>query len=147
MKRNIVFASVLVLLVLMCLAPAAFGQVQTRIRVIQASNAGQGIEPSLEDVHHQLGAVFNFTSYRLLRDETVNLGPGQSAEIPVHPGRSIIVKLLGHKRETAGFRVRIRREGQDILNTQVRLSPGRSILIGGPQHGEGVVILALSARF
>ena len=51
------------------------------------------------------------------------------------------------QRDAAKLRIRVIREGKDILNTQVRLSPGRTVLIGGPRHGEGVVIYAVSARF
>jgi len=57
------------------------------------------------------------------------------------------VNLVGLQKDAAKLRVRVIREGKDILDTQVRLSPGRTVLIGGPRHGEGVVIYALSARF
>ena len=43
------------------------------------------------------------------------------------------------------LQVKIKREGSDILNTQVRITPGRTVLIGGPKHGGGVVIFALTA--
>ena len=125
----------------------ALAQVQTQIRVIQASNAGSTIDPSLRDVHSELGSLFNFTSYRLLKDETLSLSPNRPVSVPVHQGRSIEITLVRQHRDTAKLIVKIKRDGTDILNTQVRLSPGRTVLIGGPKHGEGVIILALSARF
>lgn len=124
----------------------AFAQVQTRIRVIGASNVGSTIDPSLRDVHHQLGSLFNFTSYRLLRDEMLSLSINRPVVIPAHTGRSIEITLMGQRRDMAELKIRISREGTDILNTQVRLSSGRTVLIGGPKHGEGVLIFALSAR-
>jgi len=124
-----------------------FAQVQARLRVVQASNVGTGIDPSLRDIHGQLGSLFSFTSYRLLRDEILNLSTNRPVTISVHQGRSIEITLMGQRREIAEMRVRIKRNGMDILNTQVRLSPGRTVLIGGPKHGEGVAILALSANF
>ena len=134
-------------LLLFLSAPLASADALARLRVIGASNAGSSIDPSLRDVHDQLGTLFSFTSYRLLRDQLLDLSLNRPVDIPVHPGRSIEVTLLGERRGVAEFRVRIKREGTDILNTQVRLSPGRTVLIGGPRHGEGVIILALSARF
>jgi len=125
----------------------ALAQVQVRMRVIQASNVGQNIDPSLKDVHHELGSLFSFTSYRLLREETLRLSPNQPVTITAHPGRFLEVNLVGLQKDAAKLRVRVIREGKDILDTQVRLSPGRTVLIGGPRHGEGVVIYALSARF
>jgi hypothetical protein len=124
----------------------AFAQVQTRVRMIQASNMGSSIDPSLRDVTDQLGSLFNFSSYRLLKDETVTLSPSQPVSVPVHPGRSLEVTLIKQHQHAVEVRVRIKREGTDILDTQVRLSPGRTVCIGGPKHGEGVVIIALSAR-
>jgi hypothetical protein len=117
------------------------------MRIIQASNVGRTIDPSLNDVHRELGSLFSFTSYRLLREENLRLSQGQPITITAHPGRFMEVTLVGLKRHAAKLKIRVIREGKDILDTQVRLSPGRTVLIGGPRHGEGVVIYALSARF
>ena len=128
--------------------PTASAQVQVRIRVILASNAGQTIDPSLNDVHRELGSLFNFTSYRLLRDEPMNLVPNRTVTVQGRrPGRFMEVTLVGLHRDNAQLRIRVIREGVDLLNTQVRLSPGRTVLIGGPRYGEGVVIFAVSSRF
>ena len=125
-------------------ASLVFAQVQTRIRVIEASNVGSSIDSSLRDVHGQLGSLFSFSSYRLLKDETVTLSSNQPISVPVHPGRSLEVTLIKQQRDTAEVRVKIKREGTDILNTQVRLSPGRTVSIGGPKHGEGTLLVVLS---
>jgi hypothetical protein len=128
--------------------PMASAQVQVRIRVILASNVGQTIDPSLTDVHKELGSLFNFTSYRLLRDEPMNLVSNQTVTVQGRrPGRSMEVTLVGLHRDKALLKIRVIREGVDLLNTQVRLSPGRTVLIGGPRYGEGVVIFAVSSRF
>jgi hypothetical protein len=57
------------------------------------------------------------------------------------------VTLVGQHRDNAQIRIRVIREGVDILNTQVRLSTGRTVLVGGPRRGEGVIIFAVSAHF
>jgi len=131
------------------LASVAFGQVQTRFRVIRASNVGTGVDPSLRDVHEQLGSLFSFTSYRLLTDETLHLSPHQPASISAREGQIIIETTLEgmHGRGVAELRIRVGREGRNILNTQVRLSPGRTVLIGGPKLREGVIIYAISSIF
>jgi hypothetical protein len=123
-------------------------QVQTRLRVIQASNVGSSIDPSLKDVHGELGSLFNFTSYRLLREENLKLSLNQPASISAHRGRtSLEVTLVGQHKNVAELKIKVNREGTDILNTQVRLYPGRTVLVGGPKHGEGVIIYAVSAHF
>jgi hypothetical protein len=82
-----------------------------------------------------------------LREENLRLSPNQPVTITAHPGRFMEVNLVGMQKDAAKLRIRVIREAKDILDTQVRLSPGRTVLIGGPRHGEGVVIYALSARF
>ncbi len=127
---------------------AAHAQVQVRFRVIKASNVGQGFDPSLRDVHNELGSLFSFTSYRLLRDENLNLTLNRPVSISAHEGRIIIEStLVGLHQRVADLKIRVVREGTDILNTQVRLSPGRTVFIGGPRVRDGVIIYAVSASF
>ena len=76
MKRVVVLPTVFFILFLLSTS-VAFGQVQTRLRVIRASNVGSGFDPSLRDVHDELGSLFSFTSYRLLMDETLSLSPNR----------------------------------------------------------------------
>ena len=137
----------LVLILIFSVTSLTHAQVQTRLRIIQASNIGKTVDPSLRDLHNDLGTLFSFSSYRLLKDETLSLSLNIPVSFQVHKGRSIEITQTGLHRNIAEIRVRIIREGTDILNTQVRLSPGKTVLIGGPKHGEGVAILALSTRF
>lgn len=146
MKRITCF-SLLLSFLLVSEATMALAQVQTRVRIIQASNIGSSVDPSLRDVHNQLGSLFSFTSYRLLKDLNLSLVGNRPVEIPVHRERFLEITLVGEYRNTVELNIKIKREGVTILNTQVRLSSGRTVLIGGPKHGEGVVIFALSARF
>ncbi len=135
------------LLILLIPMSVALAQVPTRVRVIEASNVGASIDSSLRDVQSNLKSLSNFSSYRLLKDENLSLSLNRSVDIPVHQGRSLEITLIGQRKDMAECRVKIKSEGADILNTQVRLSSGRTVLIVGPKHGEGVAIIALSARF
>jgi hypothetical protein len=128
--------------------PTAFAQVHVRMRVILASNAGQDIDPSLRDVHKELGSLFSFTSYRLVRDEGLNLSLNQPARIIGRTGKAFLeVTLVGQHKTAAELRLRVVREGKEILNTQVRLFSGRTVIVGGPRRGEDVIIYAVSANF
>lgn len=147
MKRVAAFITFFSILFLF-FTSAASGQVHTRLRVIRASNVGSDVDPSLRDVHRELGSLFSFTSYRLLRDERLNLSLNQLVSISARDGKIIIeTTLVGLNRGVAELRIRVVREGKEILNTQVRLSPGRTVLIGGPRVRDGVIIYALHADF
>jgi len=148
MKRPL-FLLILIVLFFSLFLPSAYAQVQVRLRAIHASNAGSSVDPSLGDLHKELGSLFSFTSYRLMRDETLNLSFNQPVSISAHEGRIILeATLVGLHKNMAEIKLRVVREGTEILNTQVRLLPGRTILVGGPRHLRGgVVIYALHARF
>ena len=82
--------------------PTAFAQVHVRMRVILASNAGQDIDPSLRDVHKELGSLFSFTSYRLVRDERLSLSLNQPARIIGRTGKAFLeVTLVGQHKNVA----------------------------------------------
>ena len=109
----------------------AFAQVQVRVRVMEASNVGSGFDSSLRDLHDQLGSLFSFSSYRLLKDETVSLSLNHPVSLPIPPERSLELTFINQHRVTAEIRVKITRGGKDLLTTLVRLAPGRSVSIGG----------------
>ena len=144
--RKILLCSSLLLIPLLVLAPFASAQVQTRIRIIEASNVGTRVDPALKDIHGQLGSLFSFTSYHLLKDVRLTLVSNRPERVPVHEGRYLEVTLVGEHRKMIELQLKIIREGTAILNTQVRLAPGGTVLVGGPKHREGVAILAVSAR-
>jgi hypothetical protein len=140
----IIFSSILFLL----FTSIASGQVHTRLRVIRASNVGSSVDPSLKDVHGELGSLFSFTSYRLLRDKALSLSPNQPVSISAREGKIIMeITLVGLHRSVAELKIRVTRQGRDTLNTQIRLSPGRTVLIGGSKVRNGVIIYAVSANF
>ncbi|OGP89313.1 MAG: hypothetical protein A2157_10430 [Deltaproteobacteria bacterium RBG_16_47_11] len=146
MKKITSFSSFTLILFLF-FTSVAFAQVQARVRIIEASNEGASIDPVLRDVHRELGYLFSFTSYRLLKDIILDLTGNRPVDVPVHPGRSMEVTLVGEYKNLVELRIRIKRREIPILNTLVRLSSGRTVLIGGPRHGRGNTILAISARF
>jgi len=146
MKKTISLI-VLLLTLLPPLSVTAWGQVQARIKIIQASNVGTTVDGSLRDVYGQLGSLFNFTSYRLMRDLDLKLIGNKPQAIPIHGNRSLEVTLVGEFKKMAEIQLRIFRDGTAVLNTQVRLAPGRTVIVGGPKHGDGVAIFAISASF
>jgi hypothetical protein len=139
----------LFLLLILCFVSTsvAFAEVQVRLRVIGASNDGQTIDPSLGDIYKDLGSLFSFTSYRVFRDENLTLSPNRLVSISTRR-RRIDVTLTGLHRDMAELRIKVVREEKELLNTQVRLFSGRTVLIGGgPRQREGIIIYALYARF
>jgi hypothetical protein len=146
MKRILIFFFLVWILSVLSIS-TAWAQVKTRIRAIKASNVGQTIDPALRDVYSDLGSLFNFTSYQLLRDNSFDLSPNQPVSISPRPGILMEVTLVGQRKQVVELVIRVVRKGKETLNTQVRLSPRRTVLIGGPKLREGVIIYAIAANF
>jgi hypothetical protein len=146
MKKTYLFF-LLLLFFSMLSSSLSYAQVQTRLRVFEASNVGKGIDSSLRDMGDQLKSLFSFSSYRLIKEEMHTLYPNQPISVTIPPKRDIELTLTGQRKNVAEVKVKIKQEQTDILNTQVRLFPGKTVSIGGPKHGEGVMIVTLSAQF
>jgi hypothetical protein len=95
----------------------------------------------------QFKSLLSFSSYRLLKEETLTLYSNQPASVSVPPGKTVELTLTGQQKNVAEVIVKVKEERTDVLNTKVRLSPGRTVSIGGPKYGEGVIIITLSAQF
>ncbi len=145
-KSNVALFAPFLLMVFLYGSPA-FSQIQVRVRMIEASNRGSTVDPSLRDVHNELGSLFNFTSYRLLRDQHMSLTDRRPIDISPQREFSLEIFLLNQTRNMGEFRIRVRKDRKEILNTQVRLMEGRTVVIGGPKYGDGTIILAISAHF
>ncbi len=143
MNKTLLFIFLLIIF-LSFSSQGTWAQIPTRLRIIEASNVGTMVDPTLRELHHQLSSLFRYTSYRLLRDEQLQLVLRQTTILPLPPGRSIEMTPLKFQANTAELRVKIKRDRTEILDTQIRLDRGRTVLIGGPRQGEGVIILAFS---
>jgi hypothetical protein len=143
--RRIALSLAIVFTLLFFSASLSLAQIHVRMRAIHASDAGSNVDPALKDLHRELGSLFNFTSYRLMKDEMLNLSMNHPVSFFSREGKiDVVVTLVGLRKGTADVRIRVIRDGSQILNTQVRLYPGRTVLVGGPRHRRGgVVIYAL----
>ncbi|MFB3887142.1 MAG: hypothetical protein ACE144_18100 [Thermodesulfobacteriota bacterium] len=139
---------ILILVITFFLLPSfSYGQVQTRLKVFEASNVGGGTDSFSKDMRDQFKSLFSFSSYRLLKEETLTLFSNQPASVSVPPGKTLELTLTGQQRNVAEVIVKVKEERTDVLNTKVRLSPGRTVSIGGPKYGQGVLIITLAAQF
>jgi hypothetical protein len=116
------------------------------IRVILASHQAKGIDARLQDIQKNLGALFNYSSYQLLQERYLLLAEGQVNKLPLANNKELHIKLIQAQGGTAEIAVEILRSGRGIFKTTAKLKKGGTLLIGGPKHEDGVLILAISAQ-
>lgn len=140
MKRGLLTVFVFLLLPL----SAAFAQtVPIEVQVVLASREpGGGVDPAIQSLVRELQRDFAYTSYRLLETHRGDVSADRPWQTSIAGGRALSVALMGA--EQRRVELRIVTAG---VNTRVSLVRGGSpILLGGPPHREGVLIIAISAR-
>lgn len=121
----------------------AFAQsprVDVRVYVIHASNEGDEIDPRLEDLRRQL-EVFQFSFFRLLDVHARTLPFGSAAAIALPGERTLSIVPQRHDSEG---RLRLRLKIGDIIDTTYTIAEGGTLIVGGPRHDGGHLILAVN---
>jgi len=128
------------------LSSVALGEeVGIGVRVILASHQEKAPDARLQDIQKNLDTL-NYSSYQLLQERSFLLAQGQSGQLPLAGNKELHVKLLQEQGGTAEIAVEILQGGKRIFKTTAKLKKGGTLLIGGPKHEEGVLILAIAAQ-
>ncbi|MCP4022546.1 MAG: hypothetical protein GY729_11955 [Desulfobacteraceae bacterium] len=127
-------------------AAMAGGNVNTGVRVIHASSGPQFIDPGLRDIVPELKSVFRYTSYRLIKQKSMNLNRNQQGKVNLPGNRTLVVTPTKIKGKRIQYSININKAGQRIFNTQVSLKNNSSITIGGPKFKKGYLLFNISGR-
>lgn len=121
-------------------------KVSVQLMVVRATNAHQRIDADLKDVLQHL-RFFNFTGYELLSKQTHAISVGSDHTYAVEGDRRVKVDVLSRDERQVKLRVRMFDAKDRKLDTTVSIHRNKSFLIGGPEVGDGVLILPLTARY
>jgi len=128
------------------ISPWAQSTVSLTVQVIQASRVGNTIDPSLEKIRAQLKSL-NYSSYRLVATHPLSTTIGTKQAVALPGGRMLDLYPYGLSGETIELLVTITDGSRRVLDTTFRLPNRGTILVGGPAHADGVLILAISGSF
>lgn len=146
MKKSISWVLVSLFFIVSFTSFAWGEEVGIGIRVILASHQAKGIDGRLQDIQKNLGTLFNYSSYQLLQERSFLLSAGQSDQLPLADNKELHIQLIQEQGGTAEIAVEILRGGKSIFKTTAKLKKGGTLLIGGPKHEDGVLILAIAAQ-
>jgi hypothetical protein len=144
--RRLAAVALLASLASAALPPPASGAdtVRLGVDVIYASHEGQQVDPSLAHVEQQL-RTFRYSSFRRLGSHQLVRLVGQHGTIPLPGGRSLLLAPQGISGGSVVLLLSIQGGGRAPFNTELKLANGGTILVGGPGHEAGVLILAITA--
>jgi len=139
--------SLLLLFLLFGGAPSeAADTVSVDVGAVYASNEGTSIDPALGTIRAKLHSMFNYTSYRMLDRKRRSLSVGEAGEFELPDRRAMRATLLPSRGDKVRLLVQIFDGQRKLLTTTLGLRRGGMVLVGGPSHKAGVLILIISAE-
>jgi hypothetical protein len=125
---------------------SAAESVTVEIGSVYASNEGQSIDPVLGNIRGKLQSMFNYSSYRLLERKRRSLAVGETGEFGLPGNRAMRVTPQPAQGRKVRLSVQLTEGQKNLLTTTLGLSRGGMVLVGGPSHQAGVLILIISAE-
>jgi hypothetical protein len=126
-------------------APAfARHHVLTDVKVIHASTGPQQGDPGLNKIIHELKSVFKYTSYKLLKEQRLNLDFTEKGRVNLPGKRTLIVIPTNMEGKRIRYQIHIKKNKRIIFQTRVLLKNNSSITIGGPQFNNGFLLFNIS---
>jgi hypothetical protein len=127
------------------LQPAfAKNRVLTDVKVIHASTGPRHVDPSLNRIIPELKSVFKYTSYKLIKDQRLNLGFNERGRVVLPGKRVLVVMPVNMEGKRIQYQINIQKNKQSVFQTRVLLKNNSSITIGGPQFNNGVLLFNIS---
>ena len=120
--------------------------VSLRVQVIYAANEPGGVDSQLGGLAGDLQRTFRYSMYKLLDapQGSAALNQAWTASLPDDRRLEIVPTAIQGGQYSLTVRV-LSAGGQAVVNTAVRLKSGATVLVGGPSHQKGVLIIAITA--
>ena len=115
---------------------------QLQIRVIHARTDGAGLDPRLQDLKVDLGQL-NYRSFKLLDGHKKQVFSRETVALEFPGNRWLNVRTKGVAKDGS---LKIRLSIRDLrFKVKAKVRPGSTILVGGPPHDGGAIVLAVTA--
>ena len=124
----------------------AADRVVVQIGAVLATNTEVHFDTQLAGMRQQLETIFHYTSYQLMKRENRDVGWGDPVNFEILGGRFLRVmpKSLGGDR--ISLNVLLRQNNRVLMDTDFSVRGKGMVMVGGPRHGNGVLILWIGAQ-
>jgi hypothetical protein len=138
---------------LFCGAPIAQGQqaddtttmVEIRIGAVMASQTGDMFDHRLAALRRSFDSLFQYSSYRLLREERRRVKLRREAEFHLPGGRYVVIIPRDCKDGRIALHMMLLDGSRPLINTSLSIRDHGTFLVGGPSYKDGVLIIAIGA--
>ena len=120
---------------------------QIRVDTILAARNDAVVDPKLKRHIGELQSMFNYTSYRLLSSESLNLNVGQSGMVSLPGDRRLKITPKKIHGDRADIALLMMKQTRTVFETQVQLLNRGSLFVGGPAYQNGNLIFKISSAY
>lgn len=128
-------------------AAIAFSGLQVNVEIIKADKSSTVVDPEIKDLIKELGPVLNYTGFSLIKKSEIRLGSEEKGEVILPAGRILELETLGFENNQARLLAKIVKKDEEIFRTILLMVDNGSVIIGGPPHEGGVLLLRIKAIF
>ena len=123
------------------------GKVSLQMLVVAASDSHSGVDPQLQHLQRHL-SFLRYNGYSLLDTYQADLSPGGSSTFQLVGNRKVTVTLKARDAQRAQFRIQFfGRQDNKLLDTTLSVNRNGTVIVAGPKHEDGILILPLQARY
>jgi hypothetical protein len=140
---------------LFCCAPIAQAQqtapentaraVEVRIGAIIASQSGNTFDHRLASLRRSFDSLFQYTSYRLIREQRRRVKWRREASFHLPGGRYLLVMPRDFKDGRVALHMMLLERSRPLVNTSLSIRNHGTFIVGGPNYKDGVLIIAIGA--
>jgi hypothetical protein len=122
-------------------------QLEVVVREIVADNSGQGLDSRLGDIGKDLKKM-SYSTFRLEQTHNHRVQGAHEVKVALLGKNALLIVPSGEEDGKLRFKVKLTPgdKKQRSFESTLRIPDGGTFMIGGPAYGEGVLILALTAR-
>lgn len=147
--------SLVALLLLIVQAPAGAQEppshhadhpVEVEINSVLAANTNEGTDAALQPMSHQLAQLFRYTTYRLLNHQVAKTRCGKESSFTLPGGRILHVYPRSFDGHMIAMQLVLFQGERPIMSTDLKLTNGGVLMVGGPHYEQGMLIIAIGAE-
>lgn len=117
------------------------------IKTVLASQESDSVDPRLSDLIKDLQSVFRYSSYKLLGQDRMILGIGETGLASLPENRILKITPTGIRGDRVSLQLEILKNRRQVFQTVIQLLNHASITVGGPEHKGGYLLFNIYSSF
>lgn len=116
-------------------------EIKVRVIQVRASNTGkEEVDPSLGALGERIKRRYPYRNYKRVDTSYRSGGAGDTILFPLTGGLSLTLVLKGYQDPMVEMQATVRRAGAPILNTNLRVKAGRTMIISVPLARDTLIL-------